>query len=623
MWGQAKYHYKQTKRCAKIELEMSKTKDQKKNVGRGFSLVESLVAVAIFTILSGVIYQTSALLIKSIGIYRENTAISSLASQYMEIVHNLPYSSVGTMSGNPHGTLPDQPNVTTVTIDGAAYQIYYVVNYLDDPSDGTAFAGTDFASNDYKQVKLYIKNVSSDKTYNFLTNITPKGLENLSSGGALFIKVFDAVGQPVPNATVNIVNTTLAPSINLTRLTDAGGNWIEVGLPNSANSYHITATKTGYSTDGTYPITVDNPNPVKPDSTIANGQVTQISFSIDKLSDLSFETLNRTCTALPDIEMAVRGDKLIGNPNILKFDHSYTSDGSGQINLNNIEWDNYTPALVGSTYMVYGSSPIQQVSVLPDTSQNFTLILGPKTNNSLLSIVKDTATGNPIEGAMVTLTNSSLGLEETKITGGSVWSSNDWTGGAGQVNLTDASRYFADDGQISTDIVPTALRLLSYDQGATYVPNGALISSTFDTGATTTAYTTITWQPPSADPDTAVRFQVATTNDQATTTWGFTGPDGTAGSYYTTSGTTLNTPSARYLRYKVFLNTTNPIKTPVLTSVNLNYVAGCFTPGQVIFPGLTADTLYQIEVSADGYQTQTISDLNISGYQTLTILMTH
>ena len=178
---------------------------RKKNNISGFSMIESLVSIAIFAILSAAIYQTSALLIKGIGIYRENTTISSLASQYMEIVHNLPYSAVGTLSGNPHGNLPDEPNAPLININGVDYQIYYVVNYIDNPADGTALAGTDFASNDYKQVKLYVRNAGSGKTYSFLTNITPKGLENLESGGALYIKVFDAVGQPVPNATINIL----------------------------------------------------------------------------------------------------------------------------------------------------------------------------------------------------------------------------------------------------------------------------------------------------------------------------------------------------------------------------------------------------------------------------------
>ena len=596
---------------------------RKKNNISGFSMIESLVSIAIFAILSAAIYQTSALLIKGIGIYRENTTISSLASQYMEIVHNLPYSAVGTLSGNPHGNLPDEPNAPLININGVDYQIYYVVNYIDNPADGTALAGTDFASNDYKQVKLYVRNAGSGKTYSFLTNITPKGLENLESGGALYIKVFDAVGQPVPNATINILNTTIVPNINLTRTTDSAGNWIEVGLPNSANSYHITTTKNGYSSDATYPITELNPNPTKPDSTIADGQVTQLSFSIDKLSTLAFHTLNQICAPLSDISMEVQGEKLIGNPNLLKFDHYYTSDSLGDISTGQIEWDNYVPALAGSNLMIYGSSPIQEVTVLPDTHQEYTLILGPKTTNRLLVIVKDAATKNPVENAEVHLENTNLGIDLSRQTGGSVWSSNDWTGGAGQTDFTDPTKYFSDDTGVSTSIIPTALRLLSYDNGVTFVNSGALISSIYDTGTAETVFTSLDWQPTSQNPDTSVKFQLSSSNDRATTTWDFIGPDGTSGSFYTTPGTTINVPNARYIRYKVFLDTADSSKTPVLTSVNINYVSGCFTPGQVMFPGLIQASDYQLTVSAPGYIDQIIDSLNINGYQSKEIILNH
>ncbi|MFA7252818.1 MAG: prepilin-type N-terminal cleavage/methylation domain-containing protein [Candidatus Paceibacterota bacterium] len=589
---------------------------------KGFSLIESIIAIAIFALLSGVIYQTSALLTKGIGAYRESIAVSSLASQYMEIIHNLPYSSIGTVSGNPHGTLPDELSNATTTINGSIYQIYYVVNYIDNPADGTALAGTDFASNDYKQIKFYVKNLNTEKIYNFLTNIAPKGLENLDSGGALVISILDSVGQAVPNANVEISNTILSPNINLSRMTDSSGRWIEVGLPNSVEGYHIATTKTGYSSDQTYPITINNPDPIKPDSTVVNGQITEISLSIDQSSDLSFQTLNQSCEPLANIDLSVQGEKLIGRPAVLKFDNNYSSNSSGIVALNNIEWDNYFSDLVEDTYMIYGSSPIQPITVSPNTEQNISLILGPKTDHALLTIVRDSATGNPIEGATVTLENTSPNFDQTKVTGGSIWSSNSWSGGSGQTNFVVTNKYFADDGQISTDIVPEALRLLSYDQGVTYASNGALISSIFDTATASTSYATLSWQPTSQDPETSIKFQIATADENtATTTWNFIGPDSTTESFYTSSGTAINNPSARYIRYKVYLHTDNPNKTPALTGVNINYISGCFTPGQVFFPSLVSDLGYQLTISADGYVSQNISSLEISGYTTEEILL--
>jgi hypothetical protein len=53
----------------------------------------------------------------------------------------------------------------------------------------------------------------------------------------------------------------------------------------------------------------------------------------------------------------------------------------------------------------------------------------------------------------------------------------------------------------------------------------------------------------------------------------------------------------------------------------VNYVAGCFTPGQVSFGSLAAGTDYSLEVSLPGYQTSTLNNLQIIGNQEAEILM--
>jgi prepilin-type N-terminal cleavage/methylation domain-containing protein len=596
----------------------------KQHMQSGFTLVESMIGIAIFVMLAGVVYQTFFVISKEATQNWESTTVTNLASQYLEIARNLPYAQIGTVQGNPHGTLPDSANPVNVTISSTPYQIYYEITYMDDTADGTVLAGTDSSGADYKQVKLSVKNTTTGIITNFVTSIVPTGLESLASGGALSLSIIDAVGQPVPGASINITNSTITPSINLTRTSDANGKWVEVGLPNSGNSYHITVTKSGYSSDQTYAITGGNPSPTKPDATIANGQVTQISFAIDLTSTLAFNTLNQACAAIGSIGLGIKGAKLIGTPNVYKFSNTYTSDGSGQVLLSPAEWDNYTPTLTGTTYMIYGSSPIQQINLLPNTTQMFNLILGAKTANSMLVIVKDGSTGNPIEGAAVRLTSASKGIDSSLITGGSLWSQQLWNAGSGQAAWSNVAKYFQDDGGISTTDTPLAVRLIN-SGGNTIVNSGWLVSSTFDTGAATTAYTTLNWQPASQDPAATVKFQIATNNDNAT--WNFIGPDGTASTYYTTPGTTMSTANNgnQYVRYKAYLSTTNSAKNPTLTSVGINYVSGCFTPGQVIFPGLAASGQtgdYQVTTSMAGYASKSVSNLAINGYSTLSVSLT-
>lgn len=374
---------------------------------RGFTLVESLVSIAIFVMLAAIVYETTATLMRESRLYRENTTISSLADQYLEVVRNLPYSKVGTINGNPNGPLADLVNVITTVVNNNTYKMYYAVSYVDDPADGTILTGTDSAPNDYKQIKFYIKNVATGVTSSFLSNVAPKGLEGLSSGGALSIKVFNSLGVAVPYATINITNTALNPDINVTRIADANGKWVEVGLPTSSNSYHIVATKSGYSTDQTYPISGGNPNPTKPDATILNGQVTEVSFSIDKPGNLALYTVDQDCIATSTPGIGLRGSKLIGTPNLPKFSNTYASNIYGQADVGDVEWDSYTPSLTSTKFMLYGTTPVQPLNLAPEVSQQFTLIYGPKTTNSLLVVVKDAVTGNVIPNTSVNLQKGS------------------------------------------------------------------------------------------------------------------------------------------------------------------------------------------------------------------------
>ncbi|MEO8065840.1 MAG: ice-binding family protein [Candidatus Doudnabacteria bacterium] len=808
--------------------------------GAGFTLIEIVVAIAIFGVLLVGVIGLFNVMSKSVKAGREQTTLSGLAANYLEIIRNLPYSQVGTINGNPNGTLADSISPITSVIEGVSYQIYYEVTYIDDPADGTVLAGTDAAPDDYKQIKMNIKNLTTGKVSSFSTNVTPKGLEGTANAGALFVKVFNAVGQPVVNASVHIQN--IAGTIILDRTTDALGNWIEVGLPPGVNIYHVVVTKTGYSTDQTYPITVANPNPTKPDPTIVNGVVTQVSFSIDLLSNLIIRTLNQFCAPLSGVGVNVAGAKLIGtSPNVYKFNSNLTS-AIGQILMNNIEWDTYTPTLLtGQNLMVLGTSPIQEISVLPGSSgvatgggpatagyqalgsasgfgalagaavvggtgvgssvagdvgsvagttnfppstltgtvhtndsvvtsgladlltaitayqamgpgtvltgdmtlhgpfapgvysypssggitgnivldgggdpnakfiflfgstlttaagstvtlqngalsdnvswvigssatigatntfagnilavtsitfgagssfvgralaqggsvtlavggvinsgasvgasstQTFTMILGTQTTNSLRVIVKDQAMGTALEGAAVHLRKGdSTPQDYYGTTAGSVWVQSDWTGGSGQTDFVNKTRYFSDDGNIDINSNPTGVRLRKVT--GQHLPSGQLVSSTFDTGAASN-FTNITWQPTSQNPATTLRFQIATNNDNLT--WNYKGPDGTAATYYTVSGTNIAAihDNDRYVRYKVFEDTSDDKYTPVLTSLAVNYVSGCFTPGQVSFGSLTAGNNYDLDITLAGYQTAIVNNLDIFGNQTITVLM--
>lgn len=594
--------------------------------GAGFTLIELIVGMMIFMILTAGILGAFLALSRSVKSAREKTVLSSLASSNLEIVRNLPYADVGTINGNPKGALADYTNAVNVKIEGFSYKIYYIVTYVDDPADGIVGGNpNDPAPADYKQVKMSILNVATGQTTDFLTSVAPKGLEGTQNAGAIKVKVFNASGQPIQDADIHIQHPTSSPAIILDRKSDANGEWIEVGLPAAINNYRIVVTKPGYSTDQTYPITAENPSPTKPDATVVNGQVTEISFSIDLLANLTIKTLDQFCQNLSGVNLNVRGDKLIGtNPLVYKYNQDYTSSG-GQVVLNDIGWDTYTPTLlIGQPWVVRGTSPIQKIEVQPGSSQTFTMILGTNsTANSLLVIVKDASSGAALEGALAHLRKGGSEPQDYYgATGGSVWSQSDWTGGGGQESWSTSTpnRYFQDDGNIDVNSVPTGVRLEKIS--GRYVATGFLESSIFDTGSQLSNFTTIAWLPTSQPSGTDLEFHLASA-ESLDGPWDYIGPDGTADTFYTVSGSNISAAhdNRRYIRYKVFLSTIDDKETPILTSIQINYVSGCRTPGQYWFGDLTAGNNYDLDVFLPGYQTANINNINVNGNQSFEVLM--
>ena len=116
----------------------------------------------------------------------------------------------------------------------------------------------------------------------------------------------------------------------------------------------------------------------------------------------------------------------------------------------------------------------------------------------------------------------------------------------------------------------------------------------------------ISWTPidqPPAVGAPSVRLQIATNNDGGA--WDFSGPDGTASTYYTTGNQNINSlnNSKRYLRYKLFLDSQSPAATPNISDISFTFTSLCAPPGQVLFSGLPSGD-YNLHFSKTGYADQ-------------------
>jgi prepilin-type N-terminal cleavage/methylation domain-containing protein len=573
-------------------------------INRGFSLVEVIFAATIFVIVAMAIYQGFASITALVSASRDKVAAVDLVNSEFELVRNLSYANVGLKNGIPAGVLEE---TSTAVKDGREFTVTRTVRNIDDPFDGT-IGGTpnDLSPADYKMVQISVACNNCKKPLEFSTvaNISPKNLETSSTNGALFIKVFDANGNPVPLASVHVENAALG--INIHDTTNNEGLLAIVDVPPASNSYRITVTKTGFTTDRTYPSTLSNPNPLKLDATVILQQLTQVSFVIDKVSTINVRSRDLQCAAVPNVSFSISGAKLIGtSPDVLKFSGDYSTDGSGEKTLNNMEWDLFTMTLGGGLNLM-GVNPPSPFSVLPDSVQNVDLIIAAGTPQNLLVTVKDSATGLPLSGVSLTLSQGSF--SETKMTGMGFLEQTDWSGGSGQDDFTDKTRYWNDDGNVETVSTPGELELKKVL--GSYVSSGVLTSSVFDTG-TSSNFSNIVWSPTSQPPQTgadSVKVQLATaSSNTATTTWDYLGPDGTSGSFYTLSDNNINTihNGDRYFRYKIFLSTEAFNKTPNVSNAAIVYTSDCIPPGQALFSGHSSGN-HDLLLEKAGYQTRTL-----------------
>lgn len=575
----------------------------------GFALVELLVGVGVFMIIAVGIYGAFSTTLKLISTSRSKVVAMDLANEQFEIVRNLPYASVGIVSGIPSGSIPHVQNLTR---SGFLFIATTTVRNIDDPFDGTLGGNpNDLSPADNKLVEIEI---GCPACKNFVpvfvnTRVAPKNLETASTNGALFINVLDASGQPVPDAAVHVVNNSQVPAVVIDDSTNINGVLQIVDAPPGVNVYEITVTKAGYTTDKTYtPGAVGNPNPLKPHATVAVQQVTQISFIIDRLSSLDVSSVTQTCAAIPSVDFSLEGTRLIGSsPDVLKYDQDHVTNGSGLKSISNLEWDSYSLLVSDSGYDLIGTNPIFPLNLLPNTDQDTELIVAPKDPRGLLVIVKDSATQLPLSTADVNLENNPY--NETLVTGRGFLNQTDWSGGGGQGTSTDATRYYS-----STNIdsgSPVGEIKLSGSFGV-FDSSGTLTSSTYDTGSASNFHQLV-WQPldqpPAAGAD-SVRFQIATNND--TETWNYIGPNGTAGDYYTSANTNINSihNGDRYLRYRVYLNTNDTSVSPNISDISFTFTSSCIPPGQVFFSGLSSG-VYDVTVTRSGYSPYT-GQINVS-----------
>ncbi len=615
---------------------MEKGKINKKILSsRGVTLVEVIISVIIFVILSLSIIYTMNFILRIERSAKAKILASGIAAEELELVRNMAYDAIGTVLGSPSGDLPQSK---VVTADNISFNVSFSVWYVDDLFDG--LAGTDANPEDYKQVQAIVDCTScvDFQQIKMTTTVAPKSIEGAGTHGFLFVQVLNADRQSVPQASVSIRSTSLNPERIIegpTIVTDSNGSLKILDLDPAVEEYHIVVTKEGYSSDYTVTPGVGNQNPLNPDATIELGVVTLVNFAIDLVGTLNIVSVGEDCLPVGPVNFEIHGAKnLAKDPDIVYKYSSTFSTGSaasgGSAVINNLEWDTYIIDVVaGQGYDIVGFIPLPPVAIAPGSSYNLKIILDEHivNKNSLLVTVKDGSSLQPLTGIEVRLHEGLSGWEYLPypITGQGYFIQTDWTGSGGQQDFsTDETGYWFTDGNL--DFTSNGeIKLEKF--GSDYAASGELISSTFNTGSTGINFVKMNWLPVSQLPQvgtSSVKFQIATsdTND-AETVWSFTGWDGTSATYYDEFNQNINPANNGYqfLRYRVILSTADTSQTPSVSDIAVSFNSGCTPPGQVSFRGLSNGNYSIDAVDTNGIYQSFSGTINVTDETRYEILM--
>ncbi len=355
----------------------------------GSTLVEIIISLSIVSVVILAVVSVLIFNLRIISSAKARAIGTALANEKLENLRNMPYDSLATVNGPiyPAGTIPDDQNVTVSNIK---MRVHTDIDYVDDPYDGN-YSGTivgkpkDLYPYDYKKATISVYLVAGNQKLTSLSsNIAGKVAETASNTGIIAVKVQDASGNPVEDAVVHLTNSSVAPAVDITTNTDIQGQVLVPKMPPDAGGhYHIEVTKTGYSSDQTYPATAQLPVPARPDFSVIAQQTISLTFSIDQTANLTVRVKDASGNALAGKSITVSGQKLLNDPNstpnVPKTTQTLTTDATGKINISSLEWDSYTFSING--YKILTSSPYSPVSVGPLSSLTVDIVADVNSTN--------------------------------------------------------------------------------------------------------------------------------------------------------------------------------------------------------------------------------------------------
>ncbi len=359
-------------------------------MNKGFTFIDVLVGTALVVIVFLGIFGAYQLGLKVVGQSKNKITATAIANEWLEKIRNLPYQSVGTKGASLPFAVGILDPVTTTIRNNVEYKIEIWVKFIIDEADGIGAA--DSCNWDYKRAEVKVSWPGRfGGEVKLVTDISPKDkIEEIQTcqaqpGGILSVLVFDAYGVMVSSPLIEVLDSQTGQRIDY-----AAPLIGKYDFPLATSTYKVIVSKDGYSKEETFGsgevyqgktiITPEKPNPI-----VLLGQITEISFSIDRLSSFSVDTLspwgsdNFSDTFLDESKISEKSNVIVTGGEVKLAtsteEEEYLPSGyliSIPISAPNlIKWDKFSfsdsePANTDLKYQIYYASGTDWV-LIPDT----------------------------------------------------------------------------------------------------------------------------------------------------------------------------------------------------------------------------------------------------------------
>jgi type II secretory pathway pseudopilin PulG len=364
----------------------------------GFGLIEMLMATTLFLCVSAPLVGVLLASVAQQKLARERTLATQTAQSAIEAIRAMPYNTVGTVNGNPAGTVAASQPANQFGIPGLDATVTTRISYMDD-APSTAYR----TRADYKRVVVtVVRNSDSRRLTQDVTYVAPPGggLFAGQSEGIVLAQVIDgALNTPVAGAAVTLSG---GPTPARTDTADPAGSVVFPALlPTNAtlNHYDVTAALSGYAT-----MREDMPPGTAARTMLVGGQTFQTIIRIYRPSTISVwlrnadnsvytgaATVTISSTRGTQSFPAAGGTFTLAPPQTL----------AGELVVPNVQ---YTVRVLAANGAV--STPVTQAvpnSYPTDLTKTFTVTLGTPSTMQTLTVRVVNASNVAVPGATVTV----------------------------------------------------------------------------------------------------------------------------------------------------------------------------------------------------------------------------